>query len=397
MPRAIFPEGAESRVYQSIYGCDIVGVGDEIPLMDHDSLLQLIGEIYDAAADVTRWPQVLQHVADAFGAQEAALGMVSPVAVPWLIAPRSDPDYLRSYGEYYHSRNLFWRNMSRLPVGTGASDTMVMSKSELQASEFYNDWSKPQGYLAVMGATLFLEDGWRTEFVVPGKNEFEAEHLKLYDAIAPHLVRAVQLNQRLARAEIGHAGTAAALDHLEQGVLLTNNKARVVFANRTAGTLFASGDLRLRERAVCAQSAADTAALHGMIASCAEGSEGGGYVPAARATGCPLSLLVIPVRGEIAWLPQEQPCAIVFITDPDRAAVPDAVQLQRQFGLTPAEARFTVEILKGDGIGATAERLGILPGTAKTHLHRVLAKTGTRRQADLVRLILTARHQAQRD
>jgi DNA-binding CsgD family transcriptional regulator len=71
--------------------------------------------------------------------------------------------------------------------------------------------------------------------------------------------------------------------------------------------------------------------------------------------------------------------------------------MQRQFGLTPAESRFVIEILKGDGIGAAAERLGILPGTARTHLHRVLAKTGTRRQADLVRLILTARQEAQRD
>ena len=395
----MFPQRRRGRVYQSIYGCDIVSAGDETPLMDHDSLLQLIGDVYDAAADVTRWPDVLEKIADAFGAQEAALGMVSPVAVPWLIAPRSDPDYLRSYSAYYHSRNLFWRNMSRLPIGTGATDTMVMPKSELRSSEFYNDWSKPQNYLAVLGATLFMEDGWRTEFVVPGKREFDADHLKLYNALAPHLVRAVQLNQRLARAEIGHASTAAALDRLDQGVLLTNSKARVIFANSAAEALFASDALRLRERVVQAQAASDTAALHGMIAGCAGGdeTEAGGYVSATRATGQPLSLLVIALRTAISWLPQEQPCAIVFITDPDRATVPDAVQLQRQFHLTPAEARFTLEILKGDGIGAAAERLGILPGTARTHLHRVLAKTGTRRQADLVRLILAARHQAQRN
>jgi DNA-binding CsgD family transcriptional regulator len=364
--------------------------------MDHDALLQLIGEIYDAAADVSRWPQVLQHVADAFDAEEAALGMVSPVAVPWLIAPRSDPDFLRSYGEYYHSRNLFWRNMSRLPVGTGATDTMVLPKSELQASEFYNDWSKPQGYLSVLGATLFLEDGWRTEFVVPGRHEFRPEHLKLYNALAPHLVRAVQLNQRLARTELAHAGTAAALDRLEQGVLLTDDRARVIFANRAAEALFAAGALRLRERVVHAQAAPDTAVLHGMIAACADTSQldGGGYVAAARAEGRPLSLLVIASRVAVEWLPQEQPAAIIFITDPDRGTVPDAVQLQRQFGLTPAESRFVVEILRGDGIAASAERLGILPGTARTHLHRVLAKTGTRRQADLVRLVLGARHGA---
>jgi DNA-binding CsgD family transcriptional regulator len=367
--------------------------------MDNDGLLQLIGEIYDAAADIARWPHVLQHIADAFGAQEAALGMVSPVAVPWLIAPRSDPEFLRSYGEYYHSRNLFWRNMSRLPVGTGATDTMVMPKSELQASEFYNDWSKPQGYLAVMGATLFLEDGWRTEFVVPGKHEFEAKHLKLYHALAPHLVRAVQLNQRLARAEIGSATTGAALDRLEQGVLLTDGKARVAFANRAAQALFDAGALKLRERVVSTQAAIDTAALHSMIASCADkgSSDSGGYVPAARASGRPLSLLVIPVRGEIRWLSHDRPVAIIFITDPDREAIPEAVQLQRQFGLTLAESRLALEILKGDGINAAAERLDIMPGTARTHLHRVLAKTGTKRQADLVRLILSTRHQARRD
>jgi DNA-binding CsgD family transcriptional regulator len=95
----------------------------------------------------------------------------------------------------------------------------------------------------------------------------------------------------------------------------------------------------------------------------------------ARAEGRPLSLLVIAVRTMIEWLPQAKPVAAIFITDPDRGALPEAVQLQRQFGLTPAESRFGLEILKGDSSAATAARLGILPGTARTHPHRVLAKT----------------------
>ena len=53
--------------------------------MNHDALLQLVGDIYRAAADVARWPHVLQQVADAFGAQEASLSLVSPTAVPWLM------------------------------------------------------------------------------------------------------------------------------------------------------------------------------------------------------------------------------------------------------------------------------------------------------------------------
>ncbi len=51
---------------------------------------------------------------------------------------------------------------------------MLVPRETLQASEFYNDWSQPQGYLSVMGATLLVEDGRRVEFVVPGKNGFRA-------------------------------------------------------------------------------------------------------------------------------------------------------------------------------------------------------------------------------
>ena len=46
------------------------------------------------------------------------------------------------------------------------------------------------------------------------------------------------------------------------------------------------------------------------------------------------------------------------------------------------------EILQGDGIQATAERLGISPATARTHLLEVFQKTGTSRQAELVRVLL---------
>ena len=58
------------------------------------------------------------------------------------------------------------------------------------------------------------------------------------------------------------------------------------------------------------------------------------------------------------------------------------------FGFTPAEAVFALEIIKGDGRQATADRLGITVGTARSHLSRIFDKTGVRHQAELVRLLL---------
>jgi DNA-binding CsgD family transcriptional regulator len=59
------------------------------------------------------------------------------------------------------------------------------------------------------------------------------------------------------------------------------------------------------------------------------------------------------------------------------------------YSLTAAEARFALEILAGDGIQAAADRLGISKATARTHLSRIFAKTGTRRQAELVRMLIS--------
>jgi DNA-binding CsgD family transcriptional regulator len=48
------------------------------------------------------------------------------------------------------------------------------------------------------------------------------------------------------------------------------------------------------------------------------------------------------------------------------------------------------EILKGDGRIAAATRCGISEATARTHLTSIFEKTGIRRQAELIRLLLDA-------
>ena len=90
-----------------------------------------------------------------------------------------------------------------------------------------------------------------------------------------------------------------------------------------------------------------------------------------------------------AWPTDLQPMAVIFVNDPDKNNKPTVVQLREKFGLTPAEANFAVEILKGDGIQAAADRLSISRATARTHLARIFDKTGTRRQAELVGVLLS--------
>ena len=44
-------------------------------------------------------------------------------------------------------------------------------------------------------------------------------------------------------------------------------------------------------------------------------------------------------------------------------------------------------MLRGNGLAASAKRLGISTTTARTHLNNLFRKTGTSRQSDLVKLV----------
>ena len=82
---------------------------------------------------------------------------------------------------------------------------------------------------------------------------------------------------------------------------------------------------------------------------------------------------------------------LAFIADPDTLPVLPTEQIRGLYGLTAAEAEVALAVLDGEGVGAIADGLGISVATARTHLHRIFEKTGTKRQAELVRLILNSR------
>jgi DNA-binding CsgD family transcriptional regulator len=138
--------------------------------------------------------------------------------------------------------------------------------------------------------------------------------------------------------------------------------------------------------------------LRRLIASCAAkanaGIDSGGKVALRRGEGrLPLDALVTPIQPETAmaaipWIFSQRAVAIVLISDAETEMQARVENLREQFGFTPAEAAFALEIIKGDGRKATADRLGITVGTARSHLSKIFDKTGVRHQAELVRLLL---------
>ncbi len=353
----------------------------------------LLALIYEAAADFARWPEALRGIAHAYNAPTVVFVCVDMNnKALWQIAPGVDAEYLERYAAYYHSNNPLWR--VALPSGLGSvmTDEMMIERREFARTEFFNDFLAPLDLGSMLGAKVLAEGGLNCAIVTQRKRQFGKHDLALHRRLAPHLARAVQLNIRLSDSAGRCAATAEALDRLPQGAIIVDADARVLFANSEAERLVGpSGCLRIRSGVLQARSESASAKLKTLIAGCgaARESEAGG------ALGLPcdedrraMSALVLPLRGEApAFSVSPRPAAVVFVTDPGRNPQRVDAQLRQSFGLTPAETKFALEVAKGDGLKASADRIGISLATARTHLAHVFAKTDVRRQAELTRLI----------
>jgi DNA-binding CsgD family transcriptional regulator len=79
--------------------------------------------------------------------------------------------------------------------------------------------------------------------------------------------------------------------------------------------------------------------------------------------------------------------AAAFVRKADLEFTHPVNALAESYKLTPAELRVLMTIVQVGGVPEVAPVLGVSVPTVKTQLRRVFEKTGTNRQADLVKLV----------
>ena len=101
----------------------------------------------------------------------------------------------------------------------------------------------------------------------------------------------------------------------------------------------------------------------------------------------PLSLIAAPLRTDRGITPGG-PSVLVCVTDLEAGISPPAQQLATLFRFTPAEGRVALALFEGATPREAAATLGLSPHTVHVHLARIFEKTGTNRQAELIKLMM---------
>jgi DNA-binding CsgD family transcriptional regulator/PAS domain-containing protein len=357
--------------------------------MGLQDLSEFVGLIYDTVVDPNACPTMLNRLADLLGASSGVqVGTYnSRTHATRIFASPLDPEDLQSFSEYWAT---VWRNRKHA-VGEVIVPKMSMPHGDRSRTDIFDDWFETRRPEATMGTILSTDNLVSTVMSVSRpywKGYFDTGEIELFTTLIPHLQRGLQLLRlHLPAGDGPPTSSAQVLNRLPQAVLLVDALARVIFANQTAERMLrAGGGLSLGHDGLRAETHGETRRLRQIIGECAGPGEefggSGGRLRLSREHRAPLTVLVVPHRTRVNWIDFLRPTVILFVTDPE-ATVVRSEWLRQDFGLTPAEAGFTREMLKADGLQAAADRLDISLTTARTHLAHVFDKTGTRRQAEL--------------
>lgn len=361
------------------------------------ALSAAISSIYDAAIDPAKWTLALQRACDFCGGAQAVMHWqgLSADQAGTLYLYNDDPHYTRLFLEELAPLNPLFPAVMFQDVGAVVASSDLVPDDEMQKTRFHKEWIAPQGMTGSL-AVLLERDATRAAFIsFPWRggpiDDDARERLAL---LVPHLQRAVAIGRLFARREASERTLTAALDHVDDGVLLLSARGQIVFANATGrrmldegGLLYMAGDVLHAVAPEAEQMLRDCLAR---IATGREGVESRGITVALSETSEPQWIAnVLPLAdGERRQAgDQHRAIAALFVRSSMRAQPSPIETFAKRYRLTASEIRVVETSMRISGLDAVASALGISRATVKTHLNRIYRKSSTRNRGDLIRLI----------
>jgi DNA-binding CsgD family transcriptional regulator/PAS domain-containing protein len=363
------------------------------------ALSDLIGSIYDCAAEPERLPETLKLIRNELDFAGASLSVMALPSGNVLLeimslsdfaaierTPQDPNDLVEMLGGIDKTRSF--------PLGEPIVLSRLRNRSEWENHRLYREWCRQLGVHDVLAIGLARDPTTTGSLAfLSFASAGDTEDLEIGAAwlLIPHLRRAVAISKLLDVKSVVAATFEKALDMLAVAIVLTDADLRIVHANAAAQAMLASRDpIRTERGRLALRSSAGAAALGTAVRQAANNEAAigkRGFIPAPSANGAPSVLHVRPLKhGELRPGLAPSAVAAIFVA-PAVSPLParnDALAVL--FDLTVSEAHVFAQIAKGKTQAEIARALGIEIGTVKTHLLHIFAKTGTHRQADLVRL-----------
>jgi DNA-binding CsgD family transcriptional regulator len=368
-------------------------------MSDAEQLSTLIGNIYDAALDRSLWVDVLRKSTKFVGGQAA--GLLSKDAVSKSANLHCgfgvDPHYDQLYLEQYAKLEPTGMTLFFFDVGQVLSTTDFMPYDEFLATRYYKEWAKPQGWVDCVHAILD-KSATSSAHVSILRNESsgvaDPSTRARMQLIVPHLRRAILIGKVIDLKTAASDSLADTVDGISAAMFLVDESARIVHANASGHAMLAEGSLlraaggKLLPRDASAEQALNEVCAMAERGDAAVGAKGIA-IPLMASEGTRYVAHVLPLtsgaRRQAGATYAAAAAVFVHKAALDAPSPPEVIR--KLYKLTPTEMRVLLAMMQVGGAAEVAEILGIAESTVRTHLLRLFAKTGAKRQSDLIKLV----------
>jgi DNA-binding CsgD family transcriptional regulator/PAS domain-containing protein len=310
---------------------------------------------------------------------------------------RYRPYYRQLYFEKYAKLDPLTIGHFFAEVEEAVAVADIMSYDEFLETRAYREWGRPQGLIDVLNVALDKTATSAAMFCVfrhERDGRVDDEMRRRMRLVTPHMRRSVLIGRVIDLRTAEAASFAETLDSIRDGMVLVDAQGRIVHANASGHALLAEGSvLSAAGRKLAVNDAGAEQALHDVFLAAGNGDAAVGIkgvaVPLTTHSGERYVAHVLPLTSGARRRAGTSYAAVaaVFV---HKAALETPLPpevIAKTFNLTPSELRVLLGIVEVGGVQEMAEAMGIAETTVKTHLRRLYAKTGTARQADLVRLV----------
>lgn len=349
-------------------------------MFDAETLVELnavVSDFYDAALGHCGWSRTLEHAAQA---------MRAPAFVLCISDQLSDDLRVFAGGIAIEggAARLIENAMKPLarPAPTEddaelAESFTIIGSASMRASLFFKASCQPNGLVDALGATLSCRSGSLYTLAFMRRADqpaFDDEDAQRLAHVIAHAVRAVRISGEMDKLRAERDSLAKAVHEAPTPIILVNEDRSIRQINRAAAQLSDRGGFIRNEQGELCFEDQDCARVF-------SSAFGPGQVQAATIICKSGSGLV----SEVMPGAQGGAAAIVLVHKAPARAERAGPMLRQAYGLTGSELRVLNRLISGATREAISSDLGISLATVKTHLQNIFRKTGTNRQADLVR------------
>lgn len=359
----------------------------------------LIGEIYKSALGAAPVSALLQHLAEMTHSDKAFWGCFDQSRRVGVLTDyfNADRQLVERYNDclspqnawlnkvnYFQSEGLIWRG------------TRIVPFEELSGTEFYRQFLAPQ----VIGHTLHIVvsvEGARVSHVMLTRNPHELDYgeqeIEIARCFAMHARRAQESQRHVSRLRMVQSGLLNVIDNAAIGVAILDPPELVYLSETCESILVSLGAPPSRSRNVAAQSHPNAARIYfpRVVAEAVNNHTLKGttrLIVDRPDIGRQLLVDIRPFAFDEPSIHEGRTGLAVTFYDLGQSIAVDEELLQSAYELTASEARICSLLANGERVEELSARLKIRPNTARTHIKRIFGKTGSTRQAELVKLIM---------